>query len=251
MSELTQCPDRDEQTAFDRLRLLKVGGAGIAGAAAVAGVEAATAHAATSPDSPAAGVLAGTYPDPKVLPLAIVDSMISGSAAIAESKLALAADGAQPTPCRRTLGSGATQAKPGIPIAVCYYGASGVNYSRTAPFTAVAAVDSTNLKVTFTAPDTGAVLVTLNAPVSVSASGNYVAWALMEGGATVGTGVGRLTNSTAWLRQEAQFRVSGLTPGSSHTYTWGWYGSGSSGTISMSANLSFWGFASMVVARCA
>jgi hypothetical protein len=239
-----------EAAVVDRLGLLKVGGAALAGGAAIAGIEAVSAGASVAPDSPAAGSLAGVYANPTIVPLAIVDSMVSSSTAIAESKLDLAADGAQATPCRRTIGSGRLQAKPGIPIAVGNYSGAPANYSRTAPFTTVAAVDSTNLKVTFTAPDTGAVLVTLNAPVNVSTSGTYIAWALMEGGSTLSTGIGRLTNSTSWLRQEAQFRISGLTPGSSHTYTWGWYGSGSAGTISMSA-VSIWGFATMVVARCA
>jgi len=45
--------------------------------------------------------------------LTVVDGSVSASAAIAESKLALASDAVAATPSRRTLGTGATQAAPG------------------------------------------------------------------------------------------------------------------------------------------
>lgn len=239
--------------AVDRLGMLKVGGAAMLGGAIVLGADAAPALAASDPTGAAGGSLSGSYPNPSIAAGAITDSMIAVGAAIAESKLALASDAAQSTPSRRSIGTGAQQAAPGTPIAVLEYaaGGSGGTYSRTYPYNTHVAVDAANLQVSFTAPDTGAVLVTLNAPVQTSSSGAYVGWSVMEGGAAVYPGIGTLTNSQAWLRQTVQFRLSGLTPGSQHTYTWGWYGIGSSGTtINMSSN-SIWGFVSMTVERCA
>ena len=60
-----------------------------------------------------AGDLTGTAAAPQIAAGAIVNADINAAAAIAESKLNLAADAAAGTASRRTLGSGSTQAAPG------------------------------------------------------------------------------------------------------------------------------------------
>jgi hypothetical protein len=60
-----------------------------------------------------AGDLTGTAANPQIAALVIVDGDISATAAIAETKLALASDAAAGTASRRTLGTGAQQAAPG------------------------------------------------------------------------------------------------------------------------------------------
>lgn len=88
-------------------------------------------------------------------------------------------------------------------------------------------VDPTNAAVTFTVPPSGVVLVTLEG-LSDSA-GAVNEWSLREGSTLLLTA----TLGTSYSRHQATFRVTGLTPGATKTYKWGFHrlGTGTSVTI--------------------
>lgn len=78
------------------------------------------------------------------------------------------------------------------------------------------------LAVTFTTPPTGSVLVRLTALGEQPTVGGGVIWSIREGTTTIG----RRYITTARVENYdfpgiASFLVTGLTPGSSHTYKWG------------------------------
>jgi hypothetical protein len=109
-------------------------------------------------------------------------------------------------------------APPNIPgiLAITQYGATlpspNANYTATGT---MAALDATNLSVTFTAPASGKVLVTLSANVNVN--GNY-AWGLLSGGSVVAADVG--FTGASWQWRTSPLLVTGLTPGTSYTFQW-------------------------------
>lgn len=93
---------------------------------------------------------------------------------------------------------------------------------------ALADVDATNLKVTFVAPPSGSVLIRLNATGYLDAVTAEMRWGLREGSTTVagpatvlsgGYGAG---GGNDWTSITRAFYVTGLTPGQSYTYKWGW-----------------------------
>ncbi len=97
--------------------------------------------------------------------------------------------------------------------------------------TTFAVADATNLSVTFRAPNTGAVEVTLEGMVRTSAAGNLGQWGLFSGGSLVtGTGVG-VTRIAEYVKVTTVIAVTGLTPGTS--YTWAWAHVVSVGTLDL------------------
>jgi hypothetical protein len=83
----------------------------------------------------------------------------------------------------------------------------------------VSDVDATNLAVTFITPDSGTVLVTLSGLLTTPGT-SAIYWWLREGTTLIAKRhVGNVTSAVT-LPGSATFKVSGLTPGSSHTYKW-------------------------------
>lgn len=85
------------------------------------------------------------------------------------------------------------------------------------------AMDTTNLRLTFTAPASGTVLVRLSATVHGATTMPSILLGVLEGATVRGrqSPVGGLKNTavaTAMVSQEAAFLVTGLTPG--QPYTW-------------------------------
>lgn len=103
-----------------------------------------------------------------------------------------------------------------------YDPASAVTKS-TASLLAMTALDTTNLRITFTAPQSGSVLVRLKCIVHGATTYPQILLGVMEStaviGRSAGIGANKVTNvSTAQWGHEATFIVKGLTP--SGSYTW-------------------------------
>lgn len=109
-----------------------------------------------------------------------------------------------------------------------YNPASPVQLSR-ASNSAFADVDATNLAVTFVAPTSGSVLVRLSALCFTSAGSHF--WNLRDGsGDIVGTRA-EINSIASRNRFTATLSKTGLTPGTSYTWKWGYANAGGTHTI--------------------
>lgn len=80
-------------------------------------------------------------------------------------------------------------------------------------------VDATNLIVTFTAPTSGAVIVSLSA-TAVGAASTEINWGMRDGTTLIANSVGQMSYSGGQYRMTHRFLVSGLTPSTSYTWKW-------------------------------
>ena len=120
----------------------------------------------------------------------------------------------------------------GLLTAITYNPASTTSLS-TSSATFVDA-DATNLKVTFTAPASGQVLVRLTAARTSSGTSPVQYWNVRSGGSDIaGTG-GVISATTTRSRNSHAVIVSGLTSGNSYTYTWGHMVTGTTATSTIS-----------------
>lgn len=84
-------------------------------------------------------------------------------------------------------------------------------------------VDATNLTITFTAPDSGKVLVRLSALTqkTVHTGATPYFWAVREGSTHIASGrCAQILDTTTRLTTHIPLVVTGLTPGQSYTYKW-------------------------------
>lgn len=102
------------------------------------------------------------------------------------------------------------------------YDPAGAVSKATSSLLAMTAVDTTNLRITFTAPASGNVLVRLRTQVVGGTSYPQILLGALESSTVVGRGlpIGGLAtaaNTTLPMAQESEFLVTGVTAGS-HTY---------------------------------
>lgn len=94
-------------------------------------------------------------------------------------------------------------------------------------------VDATNLVVAFTAPPSGHVLVRLSALVLVQLSSDYLDWNLRDGSGDVAGTDHRVLGGTAATQMPGCVVIdkSGLTPGTTYTWKWGYRKAAGSGSV--------------------
>jgi hypothetical protein len=95
--------------------------------------------------------------------------------------------------------------------------------ANTTAALALTALDTTNLRLTFTAPASGRVLVRLQGVVHGATTFPAILLGVLQGSTVIGRvspigGLKATALATAMVTQEASFVVSGLTPGASLTW---------------------------------
>lgn len=108
-------------------------------------------------------------------------------------------------------------------LAAANYDPSTAVNKVTTSLLALTAIDTTNLRLTFTAPTSGSVFIKLKGVVHGATTFPQIMLGVLESttvkGRCVGLGALKTTAvATAQLAQEAAFCVTGLTGGSSYTY---------------------------------
>lgn len=105
-------------------------------------------------------------------------------------------------------------------LAYAAYAPTAANFYTLTSNAGTADVDATNLAVTFTAPASGAVLVTLQG-LCGGGSGAIVYWSLRSGSTNIAGTERRVVEAGSFrVFALARMRVSGLTAGTSYTYKW-------------------------------
>lgn len=95
-------------------------------------------------------------------------------------------------------------------------------------------VDATNLAITFTTPPSGIVKVYFEMMTGANSAVEYGWWSVREGSAAV-AGPFQVSAQVGPVMVGKSFWITGLVPGSVHTYKWGWKRGGSI-TFSMYPN---------------
>lgn len=99
----------------------------------------------------------------------------------------------------------------------------GVKVVATRNSLTFADLDATNLAVTFVAPPSGKVMVRLSASAFTDIGGNEHLWNLRDAvGDVAGTTVGCTSNSSNFNGVTRVIQKTGLTPGTTYTWKWGW-----------------------------
>jgi hypothetical protein len=117
--------------------------------------------------------------------------------------------------------------KPGSILASCVYD-PGTTTTYTTTSATLGDIDTTNLTVTFTAPQSGKVLVMLTGRITTSAA-TTPTWGLRNGSSQAGglfTLASSLNLGGAHQARTGVVYITSLTPGTSYTVKWAWAVSG-------------------------
>jgi hypothetical protein len=117
---------------------------------------------------------------------------------------------------------------------VQYHPSSSV--ASTVSTSSLTAIDTTNLRLVFTAPS-AEVVVSLTALAFAAGGGNELTWSMLDGASEVTNATARVALSPSSSSGSNQFRVThrfivdGLTPGVEYTWDWAQARTGGSGTV--------------------
>lgn len=152
-----------------------------------------------------------TFPD-RAGELAIIDTGAYGAGW----------DGSDKAPSQNAVYDKIESLSSGAPLAKASYNGTLINPSTTSGTSAD--VDATNLVLpAFTAPASGAVWFEANILVDPGGADVYVDFAVREGSSDVsGTPARVIGGASVQSRVHYKALITGLTPGSSHTYKLGW-----------------------------
>jgi hypothetical protein len=112
--------------------------------------------------------------------------------------------------------TGLAYANPGLLAAVSY--GPAVQASVNTSSATMADIDASNFTVTFTAPPSGKVLITVGAWIGALANATIYDWGLREGSTTIADRLFLYNIGAMQGTYTISFLITGLTVGSSHTY---------------------------------
>jgi hypothetical protein len=138
-------------------------------------------------------------------------------------------------------------AAPPVVLGHTTYDPGSVTTKTTTGTTNFVDADSTNLTVTFVAPESGQVRVVLESPTDIGIAGNYVSWNLRDGGGDIAGTQRAMHRTDQTVHLVANILVTGLTNGTSYTWKWGIATSVSGDTARLVIGGGIWGPAEMTV----
>lgn len=166
--------------------------------------------------------------DPEVVRDTIAATLVAGA------NVTITTDDAANTITISAAGGGGGSGGGGVLASKLYNPSTDTVYNTTS--STMVDIDATNLAVTFTAPASGAVIVTLSGLASMNATGSIYYWGLRDAAGLIPDSTLEMYYNTILpFRLTGQTKITGLTPGNSYTWKWAWMRAVGTATLNLSA----------------